>query len=261
MKKVCLAILILFISCSSNKKEIYSGVFTGEEYMLKSEVAGKIISFPCNEGDRVAKNDTLILIDDRELRMMVVAMDYKVKNMRVKLKDAGEDLKKAESLFKGSAIPEAEYERAERKCQSIRLELKSAEATLEAKKESLNHFHITTPVSGYISAKYAKEGETAIPGAPLAEILDPTLVYLNIYVPEDILPLVSINQATRVKVDAFPDRTFSGKVIFISKKAEFTPKNIQTREDRTLLVYRVKILMDNSEGLIKPGIYGDAILK
>ncbi|MEA1912390.1 MAG: efflux RND transporter periplasmic adaptor subunit [candidate division WOR-3 bacterium] len=115
--------------------------------------------------------------------------------------------------------------------------------------------------SGYISVKYIKEGEVAIPGAPLAEIVNPDVVYLNIYIPEDEVPNVSINQVIRVKVDALPDRIFKGRVVFISEEAEFTPKNIQTREDRTFLVYRVKMLLDNPDNLIKPGIYGDAFLK
>jgi HlyD family secretion protein len=261
MKKLFLIIFILFLTCNKNKREIFSGVFTGEEYILRPVVSGKIASFPYNEGHLVTKNDTIIVIDDSELKKIITSLGYNVQNLRLELKNADEDMKKAEELYKASAISEEKYELAERRYKSLQLQLKSAEASLEAKRESVKHFHIIAPVNGYISKKYLKEGETAIPGTPIVEILDLNIIYLNIYVPEVILPKISINQKVDVKVDAFPDRTFNGKVVYISKEAEFTPKNIQTREDRILLVYRVKVLIENPEGLIKPGIYGDAILK
>jgi len=215
MKKVFFAVIILFISCKGNKNGIYSGVFTGEEYICRAQVGGKVISFPYNEGDRINKGDTLIVIEDRELRMAVISMEYEVKNLRIQLKDAKEDFKKAESLYKAAAISEVRYEIAERKYQSLGYQLKSAEAALEAKKENLKNFHITAPSSGYISIKYIKEGEVAMPGTPLAEIVDPDVVYLNIYIPENEIPKVLINQDIRVKVDAFHDRIFKGRVIFI----------------------------------------------
>jgi HlyD family secretion protein len=259
MKRFLLLLFVLIISCSRNKSEIYSGIFTEENYLLKAEVAGKIDVFNLEEGDKVNKGDTLAIIDDKEIKFVIESIEYQVKNLKIQLRNLEDDLKKSEELFKDSAISEMDYERVKRNRDMVYMELKSASASLEAKKENLKKFYIISPVSGYISLKYLRAGETTLPGTPVVEILDPSLLYLNVYVPEDKLPGISINQSVKIKIDAFPDETFKGIVSFIAGKAEFTPRNIQTKEDRTLLVYRVKIVVENPEGKIKSGIYGDAV--
>ncbi len=258
MKRLFPLLIILIISCGKNQSGIYSGIFTVENYLLKAEVAGKLNVFNFEEGDKVGEGDTLAIIDNKEIKLVIESIEYQVKNLRIQLKNLNEDLKKSEELFKSSAISEMEFERVKRNRDLVYMELKSASASLEAKKENLKKFYIISPASGYISLKYLRTGETTLPGVPVIEILDPSLIYLNIYVPEDELPKISINQSVKIKLDAFPGESFKGRVSFISKKAEFTPKNIQTKEDRTLLVYRVKIIVDNPEGKIKSGIYGDA---
>jgi HlyD family secretion protein len=259
MKRFLLFFFILIVSCSKNKSEVYSGIFTEESYLLKAEVAGKINVFNLEEGDKVSKGDTLVIIDNQEIKLVIESIEYQVKNLRIQLKNLEDDLKKSEELFKDSAISEMDFERVERNHDMVYMELKSAAANLEAKKENLKKFCIISPANGYISLKYLKAGETTLPGVPIVEILDPSLIYLNIYVPEDEIPKISVNQSVKIRIDAFPGETFEGAVSFIAGKAEFTPKNIQTKEDRTLLVYRIKIIVDNPEGKIKSGIYGDAV--
>ncbi len=261
MKRLLLLILILITSCGRNKSRIYSGIFTEESYLLKSEVAGKLNVFNFEEGDKVDTGDTLAIIDNREIKFVIKSIEYQVKNLRIQLKNLEDDLKKTEELYKDSAISEMDFERVERNRDMVHMELKSASASLEAKKENLKKFYIISPVNGYISLKYLKTGESTLPGMPVVEIQDPSLIYLNIYVPEDEMPKISIDQMVKIRVDAFADELFKGRVSFISGKAEFTPKNIQTREDRTLLVYRIKIIVDNPEGKIKSGIYGDAVFE
>ena len=259
MKRFLFLLFVLIISCGRNKSEMYSGIFTEENYLLKAEVAGKINVFNLEEGDKINKGDTLAIIDDKEIKFVIESIEYQVKNLKIQLRNLEDDLKKSEELFKDSAISEMDYERVKRNRDMVYMELKSASASLEAKKENLKKFYIISPVSGYISLKYLRAGETTLPGTPVVEILDPSLLYLNVYVPEDKLPGISINQSVKIKIDAFPDETFKGIVSFIAGKAEFTPRNIQTKEDRTLLVYRVKIVVENPEGKIKSGIYGDAV--
>ncbi len=258
MKRFLLLLFVLIVSCGKNKNEVYSGIFTEESYLLKAEVGGKLNVFNFEEGGKVNKGDTLAIIDNKEIKFVIESVKYQVKNLKIQLKNLDDDLKKSEELFKGSAISEMEFERVKRNRDMVHMELKSASASLEAKKENLKKFYIISPVNGYISLKYLRTGETVLPGTPVVEILDPSLIYLNIYVPEDELPKISIDQSVKIGIDAFSGESFNGKVSFIAGKAEFTPKNIQTKEDRTLLVYRVKIIVDNPEGKIKSGIYGDA---
>jgi HlyD family secretion protein len=261
MKRFLLFLLILIASCGNNKNGVYSGIFTEENYLLKAEVAGRINVFNFEEGYKVNEGDTLAIIDDKEIKLVIESIEYQVKNLKIQLENLDDDLKKSEDLFKDSAISEMDFERVQRNRDMVYMELKSAAASLDAKKENLKKFYIISPVNGYISLKYLRAGETTLPGVPIVEILDPSLIYLNIYVPEDELPKISVNQSVKIRVDAFSGESFEGKVSFIAGEAEFTPKNIQTKEDRTLLVYRVKITVDNPEGKIKSGIYGDAVFE
>jgi HlyD family secretion protein len=261
MKRLLLLFLILIIACGGDKTGIYSGIFTEENYILKAEVGGKIKAFPFEEGAATKKEDTLVFIDNREIKLTIESLEYQFKNLKIQLKNLEKDLKESKKLYGGSAISQWQFEKVQTNRDMVYMQLKSAYANLEAKKENLKKFYIISPVNGYISSKYLKAGESVFPGIPILEILDTSVMYLNVYVPEDQLHLISINQSVKIKIDAFPDEFFKGRVSFISKKAEFTPKNIQTREDRTLLVYRVKIIVDNPEGKIKSGIYGDAVLQ
>ncbi len=94
----------------------------------------------------------------------------------------------------------------------------------------------------------------------LFKISDLSNVKLVIYVSEEELGRVKLNQTADVSVDAFPDKKYSGKVIYISPEAEFTPKNIQTREERTKLVFEVKVQIDNPDFELKPGMPADAVI-
>lgn len=261
MKRLFPLFFILIVSCGENKDGIYSGIFTEENYILKAEVGGKIQAFPYVEGAAIKKGDTLVVIDNKEIKLTIESLEYQVKNLQIQLKNLEKDLKESEKLYEGSAISEWQFEKVQTSRDMVYMQLKSAGANLEAKKENLKKFYIISPVNGYISSKYLKTGESVFPGTPIVEILDTSLMYLNVYLPEDQLPRISINQPVKIKVDAFPEESFIGRVSFISKEAEFTPKNIQTKEDRTLLVYRVKITVDNPKGKIKSGIYGDAVFQ
>jgi HlyD family secretion protein len=261
MKRFLVLLIAIIISCSRNKSGVYSGIFTEENYLLKAEVAGKINLFNFEEGDKVNKGDTLAIIDNKEIKLMIESIEYQVKNLNIQLKNLEDDLKKTEELFRDSAISEMDFERVQRNRDMIYMELRSASASLEAKKENLKKFYVISPANGYISLKYLKTGETVLPGTPVVEILDSSSIYLNIYVSENELPKISINQSVKIRIDAFSGETFKGTVSFIAGKAEFTPRNIQTKEDRTLLVYRVKITVNNPEGKIKSGIYGDAVFE
>ena len=99
-----------------------------------------------------------------------------------------------------------------------------------------------------------------MPGAPLLTIADLGAVSLTIYVPEDQLGKVQLGQPVSVTVDAYPDRVFKGKVTFVSGQAEFTPKNVQTKEERVSMVFAVKVALPNPDHALKPGMPADAVL-
>jgi multidrug efflux pump subunit AcrA (membrane-fusion protein) len=106
-----------------------------------------------------------------------------------------------------------------------------------------------------------EEGEVVMPNASLFRISQLDKVRLMIYVSEEELARVKLGQPADVYIDAFPKKPFSGKIIYISSIAEFTPKNVQTKEDRTKLVFGVKIEIPNQEHILKPGMPADAVIK
>jgi HlyD family secretion protein len=135
-----------------------------------------------------------------------------------------------------------------------------ARAALVALEIQLDKFTLQAPISGLVLERPVQVGEVALPGAPLMTLADLDRVTLTIYVPEDQLGLVRLGQPVSVAVDAYPDRTFKGTVAFISSQAEFTPKNVQTREERVNMVFAVKVKLPNPDHALKPGMPADAVL-
>jgi len=147
-------------------------------------------------------------------------------------------------------------------------ELKQAEANLNRNianvkliRKNLNDCYVTSPVDGFIVKKFVEPGETAGMMSSLFQVADLSSVNLVIYVSETELGKVKLGQTTEVYADTYPDKTYKGKVIYISPEAEFTPKNIQTKEERTKLVFAVKIKINNPEFELKDGMPADAMIK
>lgn len=147
-------------------------------------------------------------------------------------------------------------------------EIKSAQARLDQAaaardlfKKTIADSTITSPASGIITHKAVEEGEFVGSGTPLLTIADLARVHLNIYITETELGKIRLGQQAEVRIDSYPNRAFPGKVVFISPEAEFTPKNIQTKEERVKLVYRVKIQIPNQENILKPGMPADAFMQ
>lgn len=128
--------------------------------------------------------------------------------------------------------------------------------------DQLNRSRIVNPIQGTVLAKYAEAGEVTSAGKALYKIADLSTVYLRAYVSGVQLPQIKLNQTVKVLIDSGEKkfREYSGTITWISDKAEFTPKTIQTKEERANLVYAVKIKVKN-DGLLKIGMYGEVVLK
>jgi HlyD family secretion protein len=143
---------------------------------------------------------------------------------------------------------------------AVEAQVEISRTALEALEVQLEKLALKAPIDGLVLARPVHVGEVALPGAPLLMLADLDRVKLTIYVPEDQLGKVQIGQAVSVTVDAYPDRTFPGMVTFISSEAEFTPKNVQTREERVNMVFAVKVELPNTDHALKPGMPADALL-
>jgi HlyD family secretion protein len=135
-----------------------------------------------------------------------------------------------------------------------------ARAQLEAIDRKISETRVLAPTDGIITTKAIEQGELVAAGTPLLTISKTDPVKLKIYVPENELGRVHIGQAAELTIDSFTDKHFQGRVTYISPNAEFTPKNVQTKDDRVKLVFEVQIMVPNPGGELKAGITADARL-
>lgn len=132
-----------------------------------------------------------------------------------------------------------------------------AEARRKQSAIQLSKTRITAPVDGVVTRRHVSLGETVKPGYRLMTLLEEERLEVHVYVPEAELDHVSVGQEVEVYVDAYPDVRFRGKVAHIAEEAEFTPKNVQTADERTKMVFRVKIQLTDGWGKLKPGMPAD----
>lgn len=135
-----------------------------------------------------------------------------------------------------------------------------AEAKLDQAMLQLEKTKITAPADGIVLRSSIEQGEVAKAGANLFAMMKEDQLKLKVYIPEADLNLVHTGQQVGIQVDAYPDERFAGTIQFISDKAEFTPKNVQTPDERTKLVFAVTIRIADSQGKIKPGMPADVLL-
>jgi HlyD family secretion protein len=135
---------------------------------------------------------------------------------------------------------------------------KELQAQLEAAKTQLSYTEIRSPLDGVVLTKNVEAGEFVNPGTPVVTVADISDLWMNIYIPETQTGLVRLGQPVHVYADSFPGETFNGKIIFVSSESEFTPKTIQTQEERIKLVYRTKVSLENTQQRLKPGMPADA---
>jgi len=145
--------------------------------------------------------------------------------------------------------------------EGARMEMKMAEAALKEAQAVLDDCRILAPISGTVMTKIAEEGEVLAAGRPILTLVDLNDIYLKVYIPQVEVGKIRLGNAARIYFDAYPDRPFEAKVTNINQQAEFTPKNVETRQERVNLVFAMKLTADSPQGLLKPGMPADAIIK
>ena len=155
---------------------------------------------------------------------------------------------------------QTEVMRAER--DALERQRRQAEAQLEEQRSLVADFSVKSPIAGRILTRTVELGERVDAGSPLFTLVDPDRLYVKIYVPEPSIGRVALGQEARIYVDAYQDRVFSATVTKVAQEAEFTPKNVETREERVKLVFAVEVsLAENPGGLLKPGMPADAVVR
>jgi len=139
--------------------------------------------------------------------------------------------------------------------------LAQAEAAVLALQVQLDKFTLRAPAGGLVTARSVEEGEMAIPGVSLFTLANLDEVKLTLYIPEAQIARVRVGQKVSVQVDSFPGRSFQGRVTYISPQAEFTPRAVQTQEERAKTVFAVRVTIANPDHALKPGMPADAAIE
>lgn len=169
--------------------------------------------------------------------------------MSAQYKAARENYKKVKKIFRPEEIEQA------------KANLDKTRAGVELLKKNIRDSYVTSPINGFLVKIFVEPGESVTPMSSLFKVTDLDVVELVIYVSTEELAYVKLGQEANVTIDAFKDKVYKGKVIYISPEAEFTPKNIQTKDERTKLVFAVKIKIPNKNYDLKPGMPADAIIQ
>jgi len=275
-----------------------TGTIEATDITVSAQVAGTVAVLRTDEGLRVTQGDTLLLLDQREWRLQVrqaqanlAAADaqYQLALRGAREEDlrqgeasdisARRDLQRMKELRESNSIPQKQLDDAELRAtvahqaleklknglrpeeiDASRARRDQASVQVELLEKKLDDCVITAPATGTILNRFVERGEFVGLGSALVRIANLDQLNLMIYVPETDLPRILIGQTAKISVDAFQDRTFEGHVVYISPTAEFTPKNIQTKDERTKLVFGVKLRVANPDGALKAGIPADVVL-
>jgi HlyD family secretion protein len=140
----------------------------------------------------------------------------------------------------------------------VHAQVVQAEAALQLAETQLAYTRVIAPVSGTVIRRDVELGETVLPGSALMTLADLSTMEVKVYIPGPMLGKIRIGQRVDLVTDSYPDRRLRGSVATIADEAEFTPKNVQTRDERVRLVYRVKVRVPNPDGILKTGMPVDA---
>jgi multidrug resistance efflux pump len=179
---------------------------------------------------------------------------------QVHLAQGGYDVAVAGVAAAAARLTELEAGAREEEIAIAKALVSQAEAAVATIDAQIDKVILRAPIDGVVTSRSAHRGEAVTPGATVLTIANLDEVKLTVYVPEDKLALVFLGQDVAVEVDSFPERRFEGFVSHIAQQAEFTPKNVQTEEERVNMVFAVKIRLPNPDHLLKPGMPADARL-
>ncbi|MCH4896000.1 HlyD family efflux transporter periplasmic adaptor subunit [Marinilabiliaceae bacterium JC040] len=293
MKKILgiILICITIYSCGNNKNEFdASGTFESTEIIISSESTGKILNLSIEEGDKINKNEIVGIIDSVQLHLKkmqliknmqsVISRSPKISTqlaiLKEELKKQIKEQKRLKRLAKANAASEKQIDDISASVLILKSKIKALKSTLNNNvnsisaqssaieiqiaqiEDQLSKCYIKSPTNGSILAKYSQEGEFARIGKPLFKIANLDEVFLKAYINSGQLLNLKLGQSVKVFANFGGDkqREYKGNISWISNKSEFTPKSIQTQDERENLVYAIKVKIKN-DGYIKLGMYGE----
>ncbi|MCX5698069.1 MAG: efflux RND transporter periplasmic adaptor subunit [Candidatus Omnitrophica bacterium] len=244
----------------SSKEIKVSGNIEGDEVRLSFRVQGQILELLADEGKVVKTGDIVAKLNTDELAKIRDNAQAALKATEYQHSLDKLDYERAENLLKAGAISAQSRDTAKTKFDADQANVDALKASLELANTRLGFAELVSPLDGYVIVKSALQGEVVQIGVPVFTVIDLNNIWVTAYINETDLGRVKLGQEAYVTADTYPGKKYKGRVSFISSEAEFTPKFIQTTEERVKLVYRIKVRVDNSTLELKPGMPADAYI-
>jgi len=283
-------VFLLLVSChSKNGTSDASGTFEATEVIVSAQATGTILNFKVEEGQDLKAGANLGFIDTiqldlrkKQLMATIQASQTRKPDVEVQLAaleqqiaTARSETHRVENLVKANAANQKQLDDLNAQIEVLTKQLVATKTTLESSNSGINkessalkiqvdqindqlrRSYISSPIDGTLLVKYAETGELAIQGKSLFKVADMSRMILRVYVTADQLSKLKLGQTVDVNAElgTTDNKAYKGIVTWISSKSEFTPKTIQTRDERANLVYAVKVAVNN-DGTLKIGMYG-----
>ena len=289
-----LAAVLWLSSCTQKSKFDASGTFETEETIISSEATGRIKEFNIEEGQTLKAGQYIGFIDTAQLYFNKINLQAQIQAglskkpeiakqvaaLQVQLENAQHEQTRIGNLVKADAATQKQLDDQTFMVQQIQKQIDAQMSTLDISTNSINKetvplhaliqqmndqlskCYLVNPINGTVLSKYARLDEEATPGKPLYKIADVSSLLLRAYVTNDQFSQIKLGQKVKVFIDSTENKykEYEGTVTWISDKAEFTPKTIETKDERANLVWATKITVKN-DGYLKIGMYADVKFK
>ena len=283
------ATLILIAGCTGGKsKSDAFGNFEATEYIVSSETSGKIVDMKIEEGDEVTTTKPFGLVDTTVLSIKKLQLTTSYQKINAQMSQVGTNLEvfktqksvaerefeRVKKMMADNAATQKQYDDVEGQIQILDRQIKNSQmqySSIEADKvnldakvkeldDQLKRSTLVSPIDGVVLEKYVEQGELTNAGKAVIKVANLKEMILRAYVSGDQLPNVKIGQKVKVLIDkdSKTNSELEGTVSWISNTSEFTPKIIQTKEERVNLVYAFKIIVPNN-GVVKIGMPGEVV--
>lgn len=266
-----------------------NGHVEGVEVRVTAEVTGRILENQMVEGQRKEQGQLLLRLDTEDLDIQLAGAQAEKRALVAQLKGvqaaveswrhhrntATAELERIKKLRAGHSASQVQLDRAENEQREATAQLESRLAQLEALtaqievvghrveliRSQLDKTRITAPIAGTILIKGAEGGEVVSPGQIIAVMVDLSRMELKVYLPEADIGKIKLGDPARIRVDAFADKQFDGRVERVDAFAQFTPRAVHMPDERVRMVFGVTLAVDNPDGFLKPGMPADAWLR
>ncbi|MDR3607058.1 MAG: efflux RND transporter periplasmic adaptor subunit [Oligoflexia bacterium] len=239
-----------------------NGRIEGDEVAIAGKQPGKILQMTVAEGASVKKGDLLVRFESQQALAKLEEAKASLEKAAAAEEQAARDARRYGRLAREGAIDRHKGEEASIEMRVAAANQAQASATVVEAQSVVNDLTVNSPTDGTVTTKVREEGEVVPAGAPLYTIVNLDRLYLKVYVPEVDIGKVRLGLPARIYTDAFPGQAFEATVTSIAPRAEFTPKEVQTQDERVKLVYAVKLsLTSNPEHELSPGLPADAMIR